>query len=274
MSAGAVEIDDQVEVQLELVTVAERFIVPEAAASPAGAAEALTLIWQSSVVAFPVVREAASSAPDRPWASAPGPSLVYHLIKRSLDIAVSLIALILLIPLVVIVALAIAATSSGPILFTQARCGQDGRVFRLVKFRTMVSDAERIRRELAHLNEMSGPMFKVRLDPRITPVGRVLRKFSIDEIPQLVNVLMGDMTLVGPRPSIIAEVDQFTAYQRRRLEVKPGLTCLWQVSGRSDLGFDEWVALDIDYIERRSVGLDLRILVRTVPAVLSGRGAY
>ncbi len=274
MSVGALEVDDQTGSRRERVTGSELFIVPDGSVSPPASVDAQPHSRLGSLVPFPVHPVRAQVAMTPAGADGLEPGAVYHLVKRSLDIVVALVALVLLIPLILVVVLAVRATSAGPILFSQTRCGQDGRCFRLMKFRTMVSDAERIRRELAHLNEMSGPMFKVRLDPRITPVGRVLRKFSIDELPQLVNVLRGDMTLVGPRPSIVAEVDQFTPLQRRRLAVKPGLTCLWQVSGRSDLTFDQWVALDLDYIERRSVRLDLLILLRTVPAVLSGRGAY
>ena len=274
MSAGAVEVNASNDAELELVTVADLFIVPGESSAMDARPIPRRPVRLGSLVQFPS-RPAVGATAEVPTGAIPFDSAhAYRLVKRSLDIVVALLALILLIPLVVVVATAIRLTSPGPILFAQTRCGQEGRPFRLFKFRTMVSDAELIRRELAHLNEMSGPMFKVRMDPRITRVGRVLRKFSIDELPQLVNVLRGEMTLVGPRPSIVAEVEQFTPHQRRRLEVKPGLTCLWQVSGRSDLGFDEWVALDIEYIDRRSVRLDLQILVRTVPAVLTGRGAY
>lgn len=274
MSAGALEIADQADSPFEHVNATELYLLPDASATVAPTPGAASRSWLGSIVPFPVQANAVAREGELADADYLLPGVTYQLVKRGLDIIVAFVALVLLIPVMLLVSVAIRATSPGPVFFSQTRCGQDGRCFRLVKFRTMVTDAERIRRELAHLNEMSGPMFKVRLDPRITPVGRMLRKFSIDELPQLVNVLRGDMTLVGPRPSIVAEVDQFTDHQRQRLMVKPGLTCLWQVSGRSDLSFDEWVALDIDYIQRRSVRLDLMILLRTVPAVLSGRGAY
>jgi lipopolysaccharide/colanic/teichoic acid biosynthesis glycosyltransferase len=158
-------------------------------------------------------------------------------------------------------------------LFRQIRCGLNGRVFTLYKFRTMVADAEHRRGELQHLNEMAGPVFKLRRDPRVTLLGRFLRRFSLDELPQLWNVLRGDMSLVGPRPPIPEEVAQYQRWQRRRLSMKPGLTCLWQISGRNDLDFDRWMQLDLEYIDSWSPTLDLKILLKTIPAVLSGKGA-
>jgi exopolysaccharide biosynthesis polyprenyl glycosylphosphotransferase len=195
------------------------------------------------------------------------------LAKRGLDVAVSLLVLLLGLPLVVLVALAIKITSGGSVLFRQTRCGLNGRRFTLYKFRTMVHDAEVQRRELEHLNEMKGPVFKLRRDPRVTRLGRLLRKFSLDELPQLWNVLRGDMSLVGPRPPIPEEVAQYQRWQRRRLSMKPGLTCLWQVSGRNELDFDRWLELDLQYIDSWSPMLDFKILLKTIPAVLSGRGA-
>ncbi len=171
------------------------------------------------------------------------------------------------------IALAIRLTSSGQVLFRQVRCGLNGRRFTLYKFRTMVEDAERRRPELHHLNEMDGPVFKVRRDPRVTRLGRLLRRYSLDELPQLWNVLSGTMSLVGPRPAIPEEVAQYQRWQRRRLSMRPGLTCLWQISGRNDLDFDRWMELDLEYIDSWSPLLDLKILARTVPVVLSGRGA-
>src|SRR5206468_4337076 len=164
-------------------------------------------------------------------------------------------------------------TSPGPSFFRQVRCGLNGRHFTLVKFRTMEAGAEERRSEIAHLNEMSGPVFKAARDPRRTLVGRLLRRLSIDELPQLWNVIVGDMSLVGPRPPLPEEVFRYEPWQRRRLSMKPGLTCLWQVSGRSELDFDRWMALDLKYIDTWSPLLDLKILLKTVPAVLSGRGA-
>ena len=153
------------------------------------------------------------------------------------------------------------------------RCGLNGRHFTLVKFRTMETKAEERLLEIAHLNEMTGPVFKAARDPRLTAVGRLLRRLSVDELPQLWNVIVGDMSLVGPRPPLPEEVSRYEPWQRRRLSMKPGLTCLWQVSGRSELDFDRWMALDLKYIDTWSPLLDFKILLKTVPAVLSGRGA-
>lgn len=194
--------------------------------------------------------------------------------KRAIDVAGSLVLLLALLPLFVLTALAVKLTSRGPVLFVQERAGKEGRRFDCYKFRSMYVDAEERRTQLIDLNEANGPVFKVRNDPRVTPVGRVIRKLSIDELPQLVNVLRGDMSLVGPRPAIIAETEQYDAHQLQRLLVKPGLTCIWQVEGRSDIGFDEWIEMDLTYIRQWSLALDLQLLVRTIPAVLSTRGAY
>ena len=194
--------------------------------------------------------------------------------KRLLDVGLSGLLLALGLPLVVLIGAAIKLTSGGgSVLFRQTRCGLNGRVFTLYKFRTMVRDAEARRRELQHLNEMGGPAFKLRRDPRVTRLGRLLRKFSLDELPQLWNVLRGDMSLVGPRPPIPEEVAQYQRWQRRRLSMKPGLTCLWQISGRNEVDFDRWMQLDLEYIDSWSPMLDLKILVKTIPVVLSGRGA-
>lgn len=172
------------------------------------------------------------------------------------------------------IALVVKLTSRGPVLFVQERCGLNGRRFRLHKFRTMVPDAEARRAEVEHLNQVNGHAFKASDDPRITGIGRLLRRFSLDELPQLFNILKGDMSLVGPRPPIPDEVSQYQRWQRRRLSMKPGLTGLWQVSGRADLeDFDRWIRLDLSYIDQWSPWLDLKILLKTIPAVLSGRGA-
>ncbi len=271
MSSGAAQVTEANDSSMELIIVPTRHSGSDASHAGADPRAPLRI---GSLVRFPGHRPGVAAPVTQSYSPLLAPSVAYGPAKRTLDILVAAAAIAVLLPVFILVALTIVVTNPGPVLFSQARCGQGGRAFRLLKFRTMITDAERIRHELAHLNEMSGPMFKVRLDPRVTRVGRFLRKFSVDELPQLFNVLRGDMTLVGPRPSIVAEVDAFTDHQRRRLDVKPGLTCLWQVSGRSDLGFDEWVALDLEYIERRSFWLDLRILIRTIPAVLSGRGAY
>jgi exopolysaccharide biosynthesis polyprenyl glycosylphosphotransferase len=203
------------------------------------------------------------------------PSNESHLaLKRALDVAISLMILALSLPMLVIAALAIKFSSPGSVLFKQERIGLNGRLFTLYKFRTMIADAHARREEVEHLNEMTGPAFKARFDPRVTPVGRWLRRFSLDEIPQLWNVLKGDMSLVGPRPPIPEEVTRYHRWHRRRLSMKPGLTCLWQISGRNEIqDFDHWMQLDLQYIDNWSPSLDLKILLRTIPAVLSGKGA-
>jgi exopolysaccharide biosynthesis polyprenyl glycosylphosphotransferase len=202
------------------------------------------------------------------------PAQPYQLaLKRGVDLVVAGSAFVLLSPVIVLTALAVACTSKGGVLFRQTRVGLHGRPFEMLKFRSMVSDAESQQRALLALNEASGPVFKMRWDPRITPVGRFIRKFSIDELPQLWNVLTGEMSIVGPRPPISREVEQYETWQRRRLSVRPGLTCSWQVSGRSDLAFEEWMRLDLSYIDQWSLWQDFALIVRTVPAVLRGRGA-
>jgi len=193
--------------------------------------------------------------------------------KRVLDIALASLLLLLGLPVVTMIALAIKVTSGGSVLFRQTRCGLNGRFFTLYKFRTMVEDAEERRRELLHLNEMQGPVFKLKSDPRVTLLGRFLRRFSLDEFPQFWNVLRGDMSLVGPRPPIPEEVAQYKRWQRRRLAMKPGLTCLWQISGRNNIDFDRWMQLDLEYIDSWSPMLDLKILLKTIPVVLTGKGA-
>jgi exopolysaccharide biosynthesis polyprenyl glycosylphosphotransferase len=194
--------------------------------------------------------------------------------KRLLDLLIAAAALVLLLPLFVIAAIAIKLDSPGPILFIQERMGFNKRRFRMFKFRTMQIDAEARMKEIEHLNEKQGPIFKIRNDPRITRVGRWLRKTSFDEVPQLLNVLMGDMSVVGPRPLSIRDALLLEeTWQKRRFSVKPGLTCLWQVSGRSNLSFDEWMQLDLEYIDQWSLVLDCRILLRTIPAILFAKGA-
>ena len=194
-------------------------------------------------------------------------------VKRTLDVVAALGGLVLSLPLWLAAALAIRLTSRGSVVYRQVRCGLHGRRFVLLKFRTMVADAEKMQGEVAHLNVMDGPVFKVPGDPRVTPVGRLLRRSSLDELPQLLNVLKGDMSLVGPRPAIPEEVERYLPWQRRRLAMKPGITCLWQISGRSQLDFATWMELDLAYIDTWSLWLDLKILLLTVPAVFSGRGA-
>ena len=195
-------------------------------------------------------------------------------IKRVLDVTVAFIALFLLSPLLLLVALAIKLTSPGPVFFLQERVGFNKRRFKIFKFRTMVPNAEKLMAELEKQNEASGPVFKMRNDPRITPIGKFLRKSSIDELPQLLNVLNGDMSLVGPRPLPVRDYEGFNEdWQRRRFSVKPGITCLWQVNGRSGISFDQWMLLDLKYMDEWSLWLDLKILAKTVPAVLRGAGA-
>jgi exopolysaccharide biosynthesis polyprenyl glycosylphosphotransferase len=194
-------------------------------------------------------------------------------VKRILDLSLSLFLFLLTLPIQLLAVIAIRLTSSGPVFFRQTRCGLNGRHFTLLKLRTMDAGAEQRLSEISHLNEMTGPVFKVSKDPRLTMVGRLLRRLSIDELPQLWNVIRGDMSLVGPRPPLPEEVSQYQPWQRRRLSMSPGITCLWQVSGRNEVDFDRWMALDLKYIDTWSPMLDLKILLKTVPAVLSGRGA-
>jgi exopolysaccharide biosynthesis polyprenyl glycosylphosphotransferase len=196
------------------------------------------------------------------------------LVKRVLDMAVSAGLLVLLAPLLTVVGLLIKLTSNGPVLFRQERVGLNKRRFLIYKFRTMVPDADKMLSELEILNEVTGPVFKIKNDPRVTPIGRLFRRTSIDELPQLVNVLMGDMSLVGPRPLPVRDYEGFNGdWQRRRFSIRPGITCLWQVNGRSSIGFEKWMQLDLQYVDQWSLWLDLKILARTVPAVLKGSGA-
>ena len=193
--------------------------------------------------------------------------------KRALDVLLSLFVVVLGLPVIAAIVASLKLTQGGAVLYTQTRCGLNGRRFKLYKFRTMIEDAEERQQELLHLNEMDGPVFKLSKDPRVTRFGRFLRRFSLDELPQLWNVLKGDMSLVGPRPPIPDEVRQYQRWQRRRLSMKPGLTCLWQISGRNQVDFDRWMRLDLEYIDSWSPWLDMKILLKTVPAVLTGRGA-
>ncbi|WP_095961366.1 exopolysaccharide biosynthesis polyisoprenyl-phosphate hexose-1-phosphate transferase EpsZ [Corallococcus macrosporus] len=193
--------------------------------------------------------------------------------KRLFDICVSAAALWALLPLLGIVALAVKFTSKGPIFFKQLRVGQNGKPFYMLKFRSMVVNAEELKEKLAAHNEQTGPVFKMKHDPRITGIGRFIRKFSIDELPQFINVLRGEMSIVGPRPPVPGEVAKYETWQRRRLSVRPGLTCIWQVSGRNQISFEEWMYLDMQYIDHWSLTSDLRLLLQTVPVVLTGRGA-
>ncbi|TCD48541.1 sugar transferase [Chlorobium sp. N1] len=198
----------------------------------------------------------------------------YHL-KRMIDIVISLAAFILLLPIFILTAAAIWIENPGPVFYAQTRVGRNGKHFSFYKFRSMIINADRMKEQLQTMNESSaGVIFKMKKDPRITKVGRIIRKLSIDELPQLINVLRGDMSLVGPRPPLPLEVAEYTLEERKRLHVIPGITCLWQVSGRSDIPFDKQVMLDMQYIQSASVLKDLALLFRTIPAVLSGKGAY
>ena len=195
--------------------------------------------------------------------------------KRTVDIVGSGLGLLLLLPLLLAVTLAVKVSSPGPIFYVSERVGRGGRPIRMLKFRSMFHGAHGARDHHGHLNiHDSGPVFKIRDDPRVTRVGRLLRRFSIDELPQLWNVLRGDMSLVGPRPPLPEEFLHYGPREQRRLEVKPGITCIWQVSGRSDIDFETWIDMDIAYIDTWSLRLDARLLGRTVAAVLTGRGAY
>jgi lipopolysaccharide/colanic/teichoic acid biosynthesis glycosyltransferase len=202
-----------------------------------------------------------------------GRRFAYRWVKRGIDVLGSLVCLLVLAPLFLVVAVLVKWTSPGPVFYAWDVIGRGGRPFRGYKFRTMVHNADDLKSQLAHLNEMSGPAFKVQDDPRITPVGRWLRKYSLDELPQLWSVLKGDMSLVGPRPPGQNEWPHFEDWQRRKVSVTPGLTCLWQVRGRNRINrFDEWAELDLQYIDHWSLALDIRILVQTVGVVVRGSG--
>ena len=196
------------------------------------------------------------------------------LLKRTADVVLAAFSLVLLFPLLVAIAAAIRITSPGNVLFRQTRCGLGGRKFTLYKFRSMVNNAEQLKAELHQLNERDGPAFKISDDPRITSVGRILRRFSLDELPQLWNILRGDMSFVGPRPAIPDEVGKYEPWQRRRLRMRPGLTCIWVLEGRSDVDFQRWIQLDLAYIDNWSLWLDCKIFFRTIPIVITGKGAY
>lgn len=200
--------------------------------------------------------------------------IVYLVLKRLMDIVGASVGLLLASPIMLIVAILIKLEDpKGPTFFSQVRNGAYPKTFKMYKFRSMYIDAEERLQELMHLNEQSGPAFKIKDDPRITKVGKFIRKTSLDELPQLFNVLKGDMSLVGPRPAIPREVEQYTAYQKQRLLVKPGLTCIWQVSGRNNIGFEEWVELDIEYIKTRNLWLDTKLILLTIPAMLGDENA-
>lgn len=198
----------------------------------------------------------------------------YIMMKRLMDIAVSSMILLLFLPVIPVIVILIKLDSRGPILFRQRRVGKDGREFDFYKFRSMHRGAENVIATLRPLSSVDGPVFKIKDDPRVTRVGRFLRRSSLDELPQLINVLKGDMSIVGPRPNLPSEVSHYLPWQKRRLEVTPGITCFWQIAGRSHIGFQEWMRLDLEYIRSRSLATDLKILLKTIPAVIARKGAY
>ena len=199
---------------------------------------------------------------------------IYEISKRAIDIIGAGSGLLLLSPVIAIVACAVKFTSKGPIFFSQKRVGKNGKIFEMYKFRSMVVNAEELKEKLAHQNEMSGPMFKMKDDPRVTKVGKFIRKTSLDELPQLWNVLKGDMSLVGPRPSLPKEVKQFEKWMYKRLTVKPGLTCYWQVSGRNNIDFEDWMKLDISYVEDRNLWIDIKLIFKTIFVLFGDKNAH
>lgn len=199
---------------------------------------------------------------------------LYEVIKRLIDVVCSFLGVLVLSPLFIIIAIIIKTTSKGPVFFSQRRVGKNGKEFYMYKFRSMVINAEELKERLADQNEMSGPMFKMKDDPRVTKVGKFIRKTSIDELPQLWNVLKGDMSLVGPRPSLPKEVAQFEDWMHRRLDVKPGLTCYWQISGRNNIDFEDWMKLDIKYVDERSTWIDIKLIFKTVGVLFGDKNAH
>lgn len=197
----------------------------------------------------------------------------YEKIKRFFDICLSTAALVVLSPLLLVIAILIYLEDKGPVIYSQTRIGKDGRAFKLYKFRSMCVDADERLRDLQKLNERDGPVFKIRDDPRVTKIGKFIRKTCIDELPQLVNIIKGDMSIVGPRPPLPNEVEQYNSYQKQRLLVVPGLTCYWQIQKGEETTFDEWVELDLKYIKERSILLDFRLILLTFKVILSGKGA-
>lgn len=197
----------------------------------------------------------------------------YEKIKRFFDICLSSAALVVLSPLLLVIAILIYLEDKGPVIYSQTRIGKDGRAFKLYKFRSMCVDADEKLKDLQELNERDGPVFKIKNDPRVTKVGKSIRKTCIDELPQLVNIIKGDMSIVGPRPPLPNEVEQYNSYQKQRLLVVPGLTCYWQIQKGEETTFDEWVELDLKYIKERSILLDFRLILLTFKVILSGKGA-
>lgn len=200
-------------------------------------------------------------------------SVLYPIIKRVTDIIISLSALILLSPLLLIVSFLILIDSKGPVIFKQDRVGKNGKIFKMYKFRSMVVNAEELKKKLEKKNEMTGPMFKIKEDPRITKIGKFIRKTSIDELPQLINIIKGEMSLVGPRPSLPSEVEKFEPWMMERLDVLPGLTCYWQVMGRNSIGFKEWMELDIKYVRERNCWIDIKLIFKTFFVIFGDENA-
>ncbi len=198
---------------------------------------------------------------------------VYEFVKRIFDVVCSALALVVLSPVFLITAIAV-KSDGGPAFYSQTRLGRNNKPFKMYKFRSMCVDAENKKQELMQYNEVDGPVFKMKADPRITKVGKFIRKYSIDELPQLLNILKGDMSIVGPRPPLPDEVEKYNSYQMQRLLVTPGLTCFWQAYGRSSLSFDDWMYMDMMYIKRRGMWLDINLIAKTVFAVIFKRGAY
>lgn len=199
---------------------------------------------------------------------------MFSFFKRAFDVVTALFLLVLFLPVIPVMILLIKLDSPGPILFRQRRVGKNGREFDFYKFRSMFVGAENVIGALRPLSRVDGPHFKLKEDPRVTRVGRFLRRSSLDELPQLLNVIKGDMSMVGPRPNLPSEVSQYLPWQKRRLDVTPGITCFWQISGRSHIGFQEWMRLDLEYIRQRSLLTDLKIILKTFPAVIARKGAY
>jgi len=200
-------------------------------------------------------------------------SSLYKFVKRLSDIILSGAALLVLSPVFLVTAVAVRAEDGGPVFFVQPRAGKDMKTFKMYKFRCMYVDADEKMKELMKSNEQTGHAFKIKNDPRITKVGKFIRKFSIDELPQLINIIKGDMSIVGPRPILPFQMEECNVYERQRLAVQPGLTCYWQISGRADIKWDEWVELDLDYIEDMGLWTDIKMILKTIPAVFMGKGA-
>jgi len=222
-----------------------------------------------------LITEPASSIVEEPSGSlAVEKKRSFDIFKRFTDIAIAALILLLVLPVIPVIILLIKLDSPGPVLFRQKRVGKDGREFDFFKFRSMRVGAENVIASLRPLSGVDGPVFKLKDDPRVTGTGRFLRRSSLDELPQLLNVLKGEMSIVGPRPNLPSEVSQYLPWQRRRLDVTPGITCYWQIAGRSHIGFQEWMRLDLEYIRSRSLVTDMKIMLKTIPAVIARKGAY